>query len=238
MPYFARRSKTFLDAFASIAMIGAAATLIWVNLHRPAGLRSATPLAVPAVPLSLTGAALRGQPAAQVGILEFSDFQCPYCGVFARDVLPTIEREYVDTGRVVFAFRHLPLAAVHPYAVRAAQGASCAARQGRFWEMHDSLFHVNSRLDDRLVEEVANSIGIVSEQFAACMNDDPSGVRADQAEAARLGVASTPTFFVGAMLPDGRLKPVSAITGAKSIADFRAAIDTALKSGGAKRSRP
>ena len=72
-------------------------------------------------------------------MLEFSDFECPYCGKFSTEVLPTLQKQYIETGRLLFAFRNLPLK-IHPHAEAAAFAASCAGEQQKFWPFHDLLF--------------------------------------------------------------------------------------------------
>ncbi|HYA49988.1 MAG TPA: thioredoxin domain-containing protein, partial [Streptosporangiaceae bacterium] len=86
----------------------------------------------------------RGRPDAPVTVYEISDFQCPYCGEFARQTLPDIEREYVVTGKVKLIFVNMPLP-IHPNAEPAAELAMCAARQHKFWQMHDLLFRHQSQ---------------------------------------------------------------------------------------------
>src|SRR5947207_13176187 len=82
----------------------------------------------------------KGRPDAPVTVYEMSDFQCPYCRAFALGTLPLLEREYVQTGKVRFVYINLPLPDVHKNASAAAEAALCAARQQRFWPMHDWLF--------------------------------------------------------------------------------------------------
>jgi protein-disulfide isomerase len=80
--------------------------------------------------------------------MVFSDFECPFCGRFAKDTLPTIRTEYVDNGQFQLAFRHLPLTTLHPRALPAAVAAECAAAEGVFWVYHDLLFGTEGALDD------------------------------------------------------------------------------------------
>lgn len=95
---------------------------------------------LPSSPVPLAGAHLKGSPDAKIGIIEYSDFQCPFCGVFARETLPEFTRQYIDSGKVLLAFQHLPITTLHPLAVDAAVAADCAGEQGHFWAMHDSIF--------------------------------------------------------------------------------------------------
>ena len=93
----------------------------------------------------LLAARSKGAAHAPVTVYEMADFQCPACRLFAVTVLPTLEREFVQTGKVRWVFINLPLTSIHPNAVAAAGVAMCAAREGRFWPVHDALYE---RQDD------------------------------------------------------------------------------------------
>ena len=122
--------KTALDVFTSLVMIGAAVFLVTSNLSSRA--RSRPELKVPEEPVSIEGAQSKGSPTAPVVMIAFADFQCPFCGRFAREVLPELEKDYLETGQVQLVYRHLPLPN-HPLAIPAAQAADCAGQQGQFW---------------------------------------------------------------------------------------------------------
>ena len=96
--------------------------------------------------LDLSGAATKGQPTAKAVLVQFSDFQCSFCGQFARESLPVLTSRYVDTGALQVAFRHLPDGTRHPDAEALALRAICADRQGRFWDSHDLFFGVSGEL--------------------------------------------------------------------------------------------
>ena len=81
-----------------------------------------------------------GKKDAPIVMLEFSDFQCPFCGKFWRETLPQIKKDYVETGKVLFVYKDFPLRQIHPHAQQAAEAALCANEQGKFWEYHDTLF--------------------------------------------------------------------------------------------------
>ena len=126
-----------------------------------------------------------------VELLEYGDFQCPYC----RDAVRSIERvlQRMD-GRVRFAFRHFPVATKHPRADEYAQAAEAAAAQGRFWEMHDLLFAEPD--PDPL--DLAGRLGLDLERFARELREGThaAAVAADRAEGEARGVTGTPAFFV------------------------------------------
>ncbi len=166
---------------------------------------------------------VRGTSAAPVEIEEFGDFQCPPCGQ-VHPMLKKIEADYGSRLRVVF--RHFPLANIHKHAVDAARAAEAAARQGRFWEMHDLLYENQLKwsvaTDVRaLFVEYARTLGLDTEQFKRDMDamDVNSRVIADQRRGASLGVTGTPTMFL-----NGREVPTASVTND----GLRAAIDTAL----------
>ena len=135
--------RSVLDIVATLAMIAAAGAIIWTTLGRsaPTAARPGrAPIPVPTEPVPLEGAPILGNPEAPVAIVEFSDFACPFCGRFSKDILPELKAKYIDTGQVLLAFRHLPLDRIHPRARPAAEAAECASRQGKFWRFHDLLF--------------------------------------------------------------------------------------------------
>lgn len=138
--------RSVLDVLTSITLIAAAVTLIYKNT---AGGSARAEMEVPSTPLSIQGAQLRGSKGARAVMIMYSDFQCPFCARFAKEVFPQIEQRYVATGSVALAFRHLPLP-IHPQALQAAAVAECAGRQGKFWEMHDRLFAETSLNADTL----------------------------------------------------------------------------------------
>ena len=103
---------------------------------RPAG----QPVAARDIVLDITGAPVKGPKDAKVVLVEFSDFQCPFCARFSRDTIPQVQTDYVDTGKIKYVFADFPLETIHPYAFKAAEAAGCAGEQGEFWKMHDHLF--------------------------------------------------------------------------------------------------
>lgn len=187
----------------------------------------------PTEPLSLDGAQIKGTKTAPVAVIEYSDFQCPYCGRFARDTFPTIDRLYVSPGKVLFAFREFPLQSVHPQALSAALAAECAGEQGQFWRMHDLNFADQAHLDESTFEARARSQGLDTERFGKCFSAAGGAVvdriKADETTGDALAVSGTPTFFLGRIQPDGRVKIALRFSGARPIAEFRSAIDSLLK---------
>ena len=145
---------------------------------------------------------LKGNPEASVVLVEFSDFQCPACGAAAPLVKEVVEK-YQD--KMKFEYRHFPLTTIHQYAFRSAEASECAADQGKFWEYHDKLFFNQDNLKkSNLLLYAQETEGIDAELFKDCL---ASGVKKkrvneDLDEARRLGLNSTPTFFLNSQKVD------------------------------------
>lgn len=146
----------------------------------------------PAVAINDDGPAL-GSKSAPVTIVEFSDFQCPFCRRETGTVKQILQA-YGDNVRLVFKQMPLP---IHPQAAAAACASVCADEQGRFWEYHDKLFGADD-LSPASLNKIAASLGLNAEKFNACLTSDASrvAVEKDFQEAKRLGVSGTPTFFI------------------------------------------
>jgi len=158
-----------------------------------------------------------GNPKAQVTIVEFSDFQCPFC----LRVAPTLKKlraTYGDKVRVVW--KDFPLTQIHPQAFKAGEAGHCAAEQGKFWEYHDQLFGNQEALMPDDLKKYAAAVGMDKERFNSCldMSKHAEVVRDGVAQGTRLGINSTPTVFV-----NGRR-----VSGAQPYEVFAAAIDEEL----------
>jgi protein-disulfide isomerase len=188
------------------------------------------PVAPDSRELSIADSFVKGGPGARVVVVEFSDFQCPFCARHARQTLPQIEREYVTTGKVLYAMRHLPLEALHPDAFRAAAAAECAGDQGRYWQMHERLFANQQALTANDVRRYARETGLEAAAFEKCLDTDTHGpkIRRDLTEAQAAGVTGTPTFFLGFAEPGGKVRVVRRIQGAHPFPVFKGAIDGLL----------
>lgn len=180
-------------------------------------------------PIEISGAAVKGSRSAPAALVVYSDFQCPYCRGFALTTLATIEREYVASGRLLVAFKHFPLERLHSSAIRAAEAASCANKQGRFWPMHDRIFTAQSIPDRALFTEWAVGVGLERNQFSDCLetHSDLLRIQRDAEEARNLGFTGTPAFVVGRLT--GSVVAVRhRITGSRPLEDFTSAIDEVL----------
>src|SRR5579871_85787 len=174
--------------------------------------------------IKLDGVPARGPRDAKVTIVEYSDFQCPFCSRAYATLEDQVLKEYGD--RVRFVFKNFPLTSIHPWAEDGAVAAACGAEQGndQFWVMYNGLFKRQSEITKDNVKDKAVEIGQAGGLDAAKLKDCLDGrksldaVKADEAEAASLGVGSTPTFFI-----NGRR-----VSGAQSYEGFKQIIDQEL----------
>jgi protein-disulfide isomerase len=184
-------------------------------------------------PVGVDGAAVLGSEDAPVTIVEFSDFQCPYCLRHSRTAMPRLIEAYVKTGKVRYVLRDLPLESIHPAAFEAAMAARCAGDQGRYWELHDRFFAQQPSLKEKAWEAHAEAVGLDIGAFRACLEDGKyaDAVRRDIEAARRLGVRGTPTFFIGRTQPGSdTMTAAGAIRGAQPYRVFERAIESLLAS--------
>ncbi len=216
---------TALHAVTSLVLITTAFFVIRPYLFKPTNQGQGN-VAIPRDALSLDNAPIRGNRSAPIAIVEFSDIQCPYCGKFVRDTLPAIEDAYVKTGVVSLAFRNLPLAQVHPFATKAAEAAACADRQGKFWDVHDRLYHDQQHLAVADLVTLGANLHL-DPSYGTCLSQSQTAdrIQQDAAEAKRLGISTTPSFLIGTVQSDGRVKVREVVVGAQPFKNFQTAID-------------
>lgn len=158
-----------------------------------------------------------GNKNAKVTVVEFSDFQCPFCRRLWKDTLTQLKKEYIDTGKIKFAYRHFPLS-FHPAAKPSAQASECANQQGKFWEMHDKIFEEQEKqgqgtiqytVDD--LKKWARDLGLNVTKFNECLDSGKyaKDVSEDEAAGQKAGVQGTPATFVNGQLVSGA-QPYSA----------------------------
>jgi protein-disulfide isomerase len=160
------------------------------------------------VEIDVAGAPLRGSPMAPVTLIEFSDFECPYCGR-AAPLLEKIVRE--RPGKIRFYFLNYPLSG-HLHSGSAARAAVAAGRQGKFWEMHDAMFAHQDALEDEDLRNYAKDVGLEVERFEAdrVSEEVQRAVEADRAKGEKLGVQGTPTIYINGRLYEGTLESLLA----------------------------
>ena len=154
--------------------------------------------------LNLEGFAMLGSKEAPLTIVEFTDYQCPFCQRFHTASFVELKKNYIDTGKVRFYSRDLPLD-FHSNAMRAAQAARCASDQGQFWQLRDVMGANPNKLDmDSLVADAAD-LKMDVNAFRACVESEKykNAVQTDVMEAMKIGASGTPTFVVGKSTPDG-----------------------------------
>ena len=139
----------------------------------------------------------KGSKDVPVTVIEFSDFQCPYCARFFQQTLPQIEEKYIKTGEVRLVYRDFPLG-FHQYAQKAAEASECADEQGKFWQYHDELFENQNALDIASLKKYAEDLSLDTAKFNNCLDSGKmaSEVQNDLNEGIKYGVSGTPTFFI------------------------------------------
>lgn len=145
-----------------------------------------------------------GEDDAPVTIVEFSDYQCPFCGRFYSDTLQQLKAKYVETGKVKIVFRDFPLS-FHPEAEPAAIAANCAGEQGKFWEMHDKIFENQQALSSASYKQWAQQLRLDVTKWETCTKDpaQQQEIRNDMRDGGMAGVQGTPAFFVNGQLISG-----------------------------------
>jgi protein-disulfide isomerase len=175
---------------------------------------------------TLGGDAYKGNPEAELVVVEISDFQCPFCQRHTVETQPTLDEAYVDAGRVFWVFKHLPLP-MHPQAVDAAVAAECAGDQGAFWPMHDLLFETVERWSTDspapILTDLAVELGLDQPAFSACLDSRTAFERvlSDSGDLSGI-IGSTPTFII---IQDGR---AGVIEGAQPLENFVEFFDQVL----------
>lgn len=165
------------------------------------------------------GGWVKGNQDAKVTMVEFSDFECPFCGRYASETYPQVDKNYIQTGKIRYVFQHFPLP-FHLKAQKASEASECAGNQGKFWELHDKMFADQTKLAIEDLKKAAASLGLKTNQFNSCLD---SGETKDKVEKGlslgkSVGVQGTPAFFI-----NGRL-----ISGALPYANFQKVLDEEL----------
>lgn len=175
------------------------------------------------IEISLDDDAVKGNANAPVTIVEFSDFQCPFCAKFYEETYPLLVNQYINTGKVKLVFRDFPLTSIHLDALKAAEAAECARLQGgdvTYFKYHDKLFENQEALDVESLKSYARQLGLKTADFNTCLDSGnmEAEVKADLQDGANYGVTGTPAFFI-----NGRL-----LSGAYPFEEFKKIIDEEL----------
>jgi protein-disulfide isomerase len=155
---------------------------------------------------------------AQITIIEFSDYECPYCRKWQSEVPQQLLAAY--PGKIRLVYRDFPLSSIHPNALPAALAADCAGEQGAYWKFHDKLFSMELGLSSDAYQQYASELGLDESAFADCVKSNRylDEVQADVKFATDLGIRSTPTFFINGI----------AVVGAQPLSVFQEVIDKEL----------
>ena len=200
------------------------------NPPQPSG-GIAVPQADP-IRISIDDDPIIGDPDAAITIIEFSDFQCPFCARFNAQTLPPLMEEYIQQGKVKLVFRDFPIQSIHPNAVPASLAAECANEQGKFKEMHDVLFDNQRQWSDintadavSLFKQYANSMQLEETTFSSCLDSGKylEEINNDLRDGRDYGVTGTPGFFIG----NDQVGYVE-IKGAQPFESFKKIIDAQL----------
>jgi protein-disulfide isomerase len=189
------------------------------------------PIKVPET-MSVAGEPFRGESGASLAIIEYADFECPFCRRFEHDTYPQLRAAYIETGKVKYFYRDMPLP-FHEHSMPAARAARCAAEQGKLWEMHDSLFNDPASLNTGDIDARAAKLGIDTAKLDTCMTSERFAdvIRRSMTEASGMQISGTPTFLIGTIGPDGDLVNVKkTVVGAFPFEAFKAVIDPLLAS--------
>ena len=172
----------------------------------------------PRIKIDAAGGPARGPESAPVTIVEYADYQCPYC-TRANAALKQVEERYA--GKVRIVFRDFPLTQIHPNAAKAAEAGACANEQGKFWPMHDRLFANQTKLAVPDLKQHATDLGLDAEAFGTCLDSGKhaADIKKSVEEGQRLGLSGTPSFFI-----NGRL-----LVGAQPYESFAQVIDEELE---------
>jgi protein-disulfide isomerase len=172
-----------------------------------------------------------GDPKAKFGIVEFSDFQCPFCRRFHAETFPQLQKSYIEAGKVALIVKNFPLD-FHQGAMSAALAVNCVGKQDakRFWDVQGDLFAHQDRLGDDLYRELVKNYGLDQQKFASCVADagQKKRVEDDLRYAQSLGVEGTPTFFIGRIEGD-QLVDATPLVGAQPYPAFTQIIESLSK---------
>ncbi len=174
-----------------------------------------------------------GDQNAKLVLIEFSDFECPYCREYFKTSYRQLIDAYVKTNKIRYVYGDFPGEKIHPHALKAAEAARCAGEQNKFWEMHDQLFERQRELGSTALDDGAKEIGLNVPQFDTCVASGKyeAKVRASWQQIAGLGIQGTPAFAIGT-IPDpanpAKVQLLRAIVGAQPYTQFQQTIDGLL----------
>ena len=181
--------------------------------------------------VNVHGEAFRGDSGARVALIEYADFECPYCGEYERKTFPQILSDYIQTGKLKYFYRDLPLP-MHARAMAAARAARCSGEQGKYWEMHDSIFAKQNALSVPALLDRAQTLGLDTAKFTECQSSEKytTEIQNSISEALKLGIVGSQPYFLGVVEPSGDLSIVKRLQGMAPFDVFKTEIDALLAS--------
>lgn len=180
----------------------------------------------------LSGKPYRGNEDAKVTVVEYTDFQCPFCKRHKTNTLTKLMADYVATGKVRYYIGQFPLKSIHPQATKASEAALCANDQGKYWEVHDAIFDNQRKISEADLAGYAEGLGLDVDAFKSCLSSGKytEKVNADLQEGMKAGIRGTPSFVLGLTDPndDSKFRATEFIRGAQPYAAFQKALDDLL----------
>jgi protein-disulfide isomerase len=179
--------------------------------------------------IDVAGMPVEGSPEAKVAIVEFSDYECPYCVRYTTDVLPALRTKFISTGKVRHFFANFPLSN-HANAIPMATAAMCAGKQDAYWRMHDALF-ANGPKSVESITDLGRGIGLQMQPFEQCLGEAGAAterIERDQRIASGFQVSGTPSFVLGTIDSQGLVVGAGVLVGAQPVNVFEAAITKLL----------
>jgi protein-disulfide isomerase len=227
------RWKNLVDGATTTVILATCCALLWAVIEAPRPAKRPSPT-VPTKPVAIGGAPSEGNSAARVVVIEYEDFQCPFCGAFERTTMPRLLADYISAGKVLLVFRHHPLTRIHPLANGAAEVAACADRQGRFWEVEHSVFEDQQAIQRSALLDKVSGLGLDRELLETCLGKDNVDqvdqlVQRDTNQAESFGLSATPSFLIGSKTDDGSVKVAEVLSGAVSYQAISASLDKVLR---------
>jgi protein-disulfide isomerase len=184
--------------------------------------------------IDITGAPIKGDKNAKLIFVEFTDYQCPFCQRYFLNTQSQITKNYIETGKIRQVFMDYPLQRIHPYAQKAAEAGLCAHDQGKFWEMSDKMF-TNPNKDKKWLApenlpKIAEGVGLDVAAFQSCLDSGKhaNDIKKRMIEGAKAKMTGAPAFYLGYVLPDGKVKVTKQIKGARPYDFFKKEIDEML----------
>jgi protein-disulfide isomerase len=197
--------------------------------------RRARPAPAPFKPadVNVDGSPVLGSANAPITIVEFTDYQCPFCRRHATGTFAQIDKDYVKTGKVRYVVRQFPLKSIHPKAMKASEASLCAGDQDKYWEMHHLIFNKTKTFSQEAWVKHAETLGLKMDVFKDCLENGKKSAQVDQdlKDGKTLGIRGTPGFFIGRSDPDNpnKFKASEFLRGAFPFSSFKETIDKMLK---------